>query len=324
MRKIDVEHWVIELTDRILKKQPVEDFRVELKKEFVDDPNKMARRIAGHANAAGGDPILWVIGIDEKNSKATGVNSSDFLDWFRKIKAEFIEIWPEPKEINVPYNGVTLVGILFETDRAPYLIKNQSFGKAGGGPISHEVPWRSATEVITAKREHLLRILVPVVKVPTLEFTSANIHFEKTNKKNMFKIWLEAKIYVTPHNLDKLIFPNNKVSAIIGLGAKHRFSYPSGEGEFNPEFRIVGSYPKRKVEYISQTVSKSSSEVILTGSGMVIYNAVYEFYIDKSNFPTKLNLDIKFSFNEHRATVNLSSELNKISATKGKSYKYSS
>ena len=46
-----------------------EDDRVELKGEWPTDIPKAARRIAGHANASGGQSVLWVIGLDEELTK---------------------------------------------------------------------------------------------------------------------------------------------------------------------------------------------------------------------------------------------------------------
>ena len=46
--------------------QVEDDARVELKREWPTDRSRAARRIAGHANAAEGREIIWVIGVDEK------------------------------------------------------------------------------------------------------------------------------------------------------------------------------------------------------------------------------------------------------------------
>jgi len=44
-----------------MKGQPIEDTRVEVKAVWPSDSNYAARRIPGHANAAGGESILWLI-----------------------------------------------------------------------------------------------------------------------------------------------------------------------------------------------------------------------------------------------------------------------
>jgi len=61
--------------DCVKKGQPNEDFLVELKRDWIEK-GKAARRIAGHANAARGENILWLIGVDEKQG-VIGVNATD-------------------------------------------------------------------------------------------------------------------------------------------------------------------------------------------------------------------------------------------------------
>ena len=65
MRSHEIESWAYDIIERVQKHQPIEDSRVELKSEWID-ATKAARQIAGHANASHGEPILWLIGIDEK------------------------------------------------------------------------------------------------------------------------------------------------------------------------------------------------------------------------------------------------------------------
>lgn len=64
MRTHELENWVLCLIERVNVKQGVEDTRVELKTEWIE-PKKAAWGLAGHANAASGEPVLWVIGVDE-------------------------------------------------------------------------------------------------------------------------------------------------------------------------------------------------------------------------------------------------------------------
>ena len=79
MRCAEVEHWVI--TVRIGSEQArlSRDSRVELKAEWPDAVDA-ARRIAGHANAARGDPVLWIIGLDEKRG-AIGAAVNELAKW---------------------------------------------------------------------------------------------------------------------------------------------------------------------------------------------------------------------------------------------------
>ena len=63
MNSRQIESWALRVIDCVKRGQPNEDFLVELKRDWIDEA-KAARRIAGHANAARGENILWLIGFD--------------------------------------------------------------------------------------------------------------------------------------------------------------------------------------------------------------------------------------------------------------------
>ena len=64
MSIIEIESWALRVLKDIAEKRRVEDATVELKAEWLE-PVKAARRLGGHANAARGANILWLIGVDE-------------------------------------------------------------------------------------------------------------------------------------------------------------------------------------------------------------------------------------------------------------------
>jgi hypothetical protein len=65
MRGIESENWVHQLVRRIDQGERVEDRVVELKADWIE-ARKAVRRLAAHANAAFGESVLWVIGLDER------------------------------------------------------------------------------------------------------------------------------------------------------------------------------------------------------------------------------------------------------------------
>lgn len=158
MRPEQLEAWILSLVDHIAKGEKIEDSRVELKAEWPD-PQKAARRIAGHANASSGDEILWVIGLDEAQG-VVGVDPIDLADWHVRVHAQFDGITPSVTDLVVPASGMTLTALLFSTVRRPFVVKNPAHGQPGGGPITYEVPWREGTAVRSARREDLIRILI--------------------------------------------------------------------------------------------------------------------------------------------------------------------
>src|SRR5262245_20727771 len=117
MLKRQIESWALRLIDQFVKKQPNEDALVELKTDWLTDHAKAARHLAGHANSARGQRILWLIGVDEKAHTVPGASHAQFADWFAQVTSCFDDgVSPTPTEINVPYNGNTVVAIAFETD----------------------------------------------------------------------------------------------------------------------------------------------------------------------------------------------------------------
>lgn len=117
MRPAQIEAKVLSLVDVIAKGARVEDSRVELKSEWPK-PEVAARQIAGHANASGGDPVLWVIGLDEIRG-VISVDPIEFADWWAQVRKEFDGIEPFVTDLVVPTSAGTLTALLFDTSRRP-------------------------------------------------------------------------------------------------------------------------------------------------------------------------------------------------------------
>lgn len=150
---------MLRILDKVQSKAPIEDNRVELKATWPD-PEAAARRLAAHANAAGTERILWLIGVDERQAMVVGANYEELSKWLPAVNSYFDQLsLPLLLHINVPYNGPTVVALLFDSERAPFVVKNPSFGKSNGGPVQLEVPWREGTSARSAHRSDLLRIL---------------------------------------------------------------------------------------------------------------------------------------------------------------------
>ena len=183
MRKSDIENWVLNIVDRVEKQQPLEDSRIELKSIWPENYSKTARQIAAHANAARGESILWIIGLDETEG-FIGATFEELSSWWPQVIKNFDEnIYPNLIDLNVPYKDKVLVALYFETERAPFVVKNPE------GKIPHrEVPWREGIKTRTAKRSDLIKLLVPIQEIPEFELLGGNIVYEK--KKTIQGIYL--------------------------------------------------------------------------------------------------------------------------------------
>lgn len=160
----EVEVWAREIVEAVLANQRIEDSRVELKSSWPD-PRKAADRLAAHANAARGSSVLWLIGIDEKNCKLTSVDPVELANWLRSVESFFDGFAPRlPIDTNFRIESNTVVALYFETHQgAPFVVK----GTKGSYP-EFVVPWREGTALRAARRDDLLRILLPIRRLAAL------------------------------------------------------------------------------------------------------------------------------------------------------------
>lgn len=160
----EVEVWTREIIEALVANQRTEDSRVELKSSWPA-PRKAADRLAAHANAARGTPILWLIGVDEKNRKLTNVDPVELANWHKSVEAFFDGFAPRLLiDANVRIGSDTVVALYFETEQgAPFVVEY-----TGGSYPQFVVPWREGTALRAATRADLLRILVPIRRLSGL------------------------------------------------------------------------------------------------------------------------------------------------------------
>lgn len=205
MNKNEIENWALRVIGQVRDHQPNEDFRVELKTEWID-PVKAARLIAGQANAAHGEPVLWLIGVNQELG-VVGARHKELASWYEKVKSQFDGIAPELVDLNIPVEGQTVVALLFETDRAPFVVKNPLYGKRKGG-VEFEVPWRENTSTRTARRAQLIQLLSPLQIVPQLEILSGDLVCSLLKDGGPLDLeWtLHLELYVSTNRPDTHIF----------------------------------------------------------------------------------------------------------------------
>jgi hypothetical protein len=270
MKKQDIEFKVLDIIDRLDKGQPIEDDTVELKAEWPKDHFRAARRIAAHANSARGEPILWLIGIDEK----TGVVGADFEElsiWFAKVRSRFDQLLvPNLISIAVPYDGKTVVALLFETERAPFVIRIPDCQ----GLVSHEVPWREANSTRSARRSDLIKLLYPIQKNPRLEILDGKIELQKAiagfSQSAEYQWNLSMKIYFITFSSETVVIPFHRCEILFrpeGRPDDMKFS--------NIRIMPPTSYSTRGLKEKSQslTVNSTEHEVLIDTAGMAYLTA---------------------------------------------------
>jgi len=252
---------------------------VELKAKWPN-AKEAARRIAGHANAAHGEPILWLIGVDEKEG-VVGANNEELANWSAQVSAEFDGLAPQIlRDLNVPVEGGTVVALLFDTDRAPYVVKNPAYGQPHGGPVQLEVPWREARSTRSASRHDLLRILSPIQKNPSFELLDVwlKVYPEQTgyspdggltysDEKNL--TWkLHMDFYVVPKTDTRVVIPFHHCEASFEVpGHMPRTQFKSIVME--PLSSLYHHRNDVTTRIDSLTIESTKYEVLINGPGKI-------------------------------------------------------
>ena len=286
MKAHEIENWVLKIIQQVKSGQPNEDHQVELKAEWPN-AKKAARRIAGHANAAHGEPILWVIGVDEEEG-VVGVDNEELADWFTQVKAEFNELAPQIlRDLNVPVKGKTVVALLFDTGHPPYLVKNPAYGQPHGGPVQLEVPWREASSTRSASRSDLLTILSPIQKNPSFEILDAwlKVYPERADyhpdgpiyrddSKNL--TWkLDMDFYVAPRTDARVVIPFHRCSASFEIpGHIPRTQFKSIVMEPLSRLSHRGGSVTMRID--SVTIENTKYEVLINGPGKIVLRGEVE------------------------------------------------
>jgi hypothetical protein len=73
------------------------------------------------------------------------------------------------RDLLVEFGALEVVSLVFESDTAPFVVRNHVHGHQGGGPVAWEVPWRDGTAVRSATRADLLRLLLSAQHLPAVD-----------------------------------------------------------------------------------------------------------------------------------------------------------
>lgn len=174
MDKRQVEVRVLTIVDHVIRGGKIEDDFVEGKARWTD-AKKTARQIAGSANAARGEPILWIVGLDEDGHRVVELDGTEPSSWWEQVKKRFADgMTPAVQFVGVPTPAGFVMVLVFETDQSPYLVTTD-----GTGGIEREVPWREGTRVRSVRRAELLRLLTSRSAVPAVEAISLELSLRR-------------------------------------------------------------------------------------------------------------------------------------------------
>ncbi len=171
---------------------------------------KAARQLAAQANAATPEPIVWIIGVDEKANNIHGASKKELSNWYSRVTKSFDGPSPMLSKSVILYEfGKPIVAVLFETDDAPYVVNL---------PNSRDrvVPWREATGHRCASRAELLKLLQRRTLLPDIRIVEGS---KKTaivaHAKQCSKEWsmrLHMTLYLENRDSKRLILPAHDCS----------------------------------------------------------------------------------------------------------------
>lgn len=270
MKHHELERRTLEIAECVKRGQRIEDSAVELKREWIS-PERFARRLAAHANAARGEDVLWIIGLDEKEG-VVGTDDTELADHIAAIRACFDGPFPALILDAAPrVDDKALRALLFSTARAPYLVKNPAHGTEGGGNIAREVPWREGTATRSATHEDLIRILSPLAALPEFEVLGGSLFIVKTSLEGQQTFEARLDLYVDSDRDINIVIPFHRCDAAVTFPGLN--PVPSHRVHIAP--RLAGlmrtlDRPNPPSQSLSPAFAVTEDEVFVSGPGKLI------------------------------------------------------
>jgi hypothetical protein len=303
VRQIEIR--ALQALERLEKGMFSEDSLIELKRE-LSDPCKVARRIAGHCNAARGETVIWIVGVDEKKGIVEW-NAPDFAEYMPQVWSYFQCDPPEFNAVSLEFSGKHCMALGFYSARPPYLVKNPAFGKEPGHVIESEIPWRDGTKVRTARRDEVMRLLMDYTLSPEIEVFEGEV-FEVPLNPNDKKppdgyvtLAVYLSFYLMPRSNDPIIVPHHRIQAkfmdVEGKVSSDicQFSFQSRESALRSIHNML--HRSRTPQIIVHPDSADS--VKDTGSELIIYRPAHVQCYARTDF----RADMWISANQFKAEL---------------------
>lgn len=282
---------ILEAIEQVLRGGRPEDSRLELKSGEVSNIPRTARQLAAHANAARGEPLVWIVGLNERDRLVDGAQIGDFAEWISKIESWFNGSPPHVVlHRYVAHEGKDVLGIVFDTKAAPFVVKNPSFG-IDKENVEFEVPWRYGTRAQSAKKSELLRLLVPLTELPECELVDCRmLTRSSTLKPRSLTLTLEANVYIIARGGSKLIVPLHRCACRFRVAGDAEWIYLA-----EPRATTIGQ---------STTVTAGTAEAVINGAGMVQFTAQSGFSGEKFRDQNlEVAVEIGTSLDRERVTL---------------------
>jgi hypothetical protein len=272
VRAIQLETIALRAIASVERGTPIEDDFVECKRDWPMQ-NK-SRQLAGSLNRAAGDPVIYLIGVDEGTGTFPPITALEVSDWWAQLISEFDQVTPElVRHMTVPFGeqGQSIVALAIASDRAPYLVKT------GTAKPSLEVPIREGSGTRTAKRDELLRMLIPTITVPNATVLTCSIglsynspySYGSTNVPQHYNLSGSVRAFVEPVFGQIATLPVHSMQAKVTIG------------QFTVEPTVVAVVPNRNTN-VGSAVETLADGITVTRPGAVALSISTDF-IDLSD-----------------------------------------
>jgi hypothetical protein len=285
LRRIQIEARAVQAIEAVLAGGRVEDDLIECKADWPDESK--VRQLAAHANAARGEPIIWLIGVDEKTHQVTRPRDTDPADWWAVMSKRFDEVSPDLLHTTVHIDeGKAVDALAFTTDQAPYVITTG----AEHGRVEREVPIRVATGTRSARRHDLIRMLAPVVAVPQATPIRASVRILILDAHENYHPSLDATVFFEHSGAVPVLLPAHQMWARVDFDTRHLASDL-------PPIQMPMSHSGETTDPEPFGVQQTRDGVVVTGPGSAV--VVGSASIKAENLPLLkqvTSLQVRLSF----------------------------
>lgn len=263
-----IQAKIYDIIARGLNGQIVESDNVECKAAFPegDDKERAIRQIGGCMNAALGNDVFFLVGVQERTFAVVGANEHELANWWNGAASMFApDSVPRYATHVVSYDGKSVVALVFDSSAPPYLVKNQWWGKQNQkSDIKYEVPWREGNRARTATRQDMLKMFLAVEKTPDCEVLAVDLRCGPDSWAGGPASSLSAAFYVVPRSSERIVLPWHQCEVML------RYDDPKAfPARVNTAMDVQGMIPYAA----SPLVRASGRDVVLDGPGQITFTA---------------------------------------------------
>lgn len=220
---------------------------------------KAARELAGQANTARGQTLLWLLrGKSKTKSKPAPIPRAELEAWLQELRQTFEGIPPQIEVLEVVSSaGEPVIAMHVETDRAPFVIYTTTARKPGAERAT-EVLWQEDGLSRPIRRAELVRMVTPLRDLPEFEILLGELSFYKNvnrmlDPRTAYHWSLDATVYVAPKDEKRWILPMRRSGVVLEC--------------VTPAFASEASQVNLSADRESTAITETDSALLVHGVG---------------------------------------------------------